>query len=592
MDRERQMEHLRAFIKKTDETGANPESDGLVVISTQVVEAGFDLSSIRLWSEIAPWPSIIQRLGRLNREGLQPEATAVFWMPKMDDSNNGDGNPNAKRVGPYEKNALNAARRLLDDVITKQAEGLEYRDALDVVFASTESQNAIQIEPEAVIRPDDFFELFSTEPDLAGGFTNISQFVRDQDRNADVYVFWRDFDSKTKQPNEAAPVRKELSPVPFFQFRQFVAKASAAWEWNFETGRWEPRRAADVQPGMTLLLPRAAGGYRSDVGWTGNAKDCEFGVLLGGGECDSMDADFFSGSQEWVSLSDHLADVEAEMREVLESIGLEGTPFAKALVAAARWHDWGKSIDRWQDAIRRYAAKACDRLQDTTVDAELPGIDRVFATWRDKLQSKDGVEELWAKFPDLRAACRDPELIVSGADQAMLSRKLKVRFRPWPTLRHEAASALAAWQSWLSKNDDLTGLAVYLIASHHGKVRTVMRSSLGSRNDVFGLDDGTALPPVPGLFSDPVRLSTQAKYVGASGEWREADTSFILTSPSWVQMVSELLGPEREGEAETSEVVPENEPRRLGPLQLAYLEALLRAADVRASRQPRNWGTL
>jgi CRISPR-associated endonuclease/helicase Cas3 len=138
---------------------------------------------------------------------------------------------------------------------------LAYRDALDTVLATKESQDTMRLEPEVVIRPDDFFELFSTEPDLAGGFTNVSQFVRDQDRNVDVHVFWRDFDpAKVKQPNESAPVRDELCPVPFFEFCQFVRNSRLAWEWNFETGKWESRRATDIQPGMTLLLPKSAGG--------------------------------------------------------------------------------------------------------------------------------------------------------------------------------------------------------------------------------------------------------------------------------------------------------------------------------------------
>ena len=99
----------------------------------------------------------------------------------------------------------------------KQAAGFAYRDALDAVLATNDSQEAMPIEPEVVIRPDDFFELFSTEPDLAGGFTNVSQFVRDQDRNVDVHVFWREFDpAKVKQPNEPGPVRDELCSVPFF----------------------------------------------------------------------------------------------------------------------------------------------------------------------------------------------------------------------------------------------------------------------------------------------------------------------------------------------------------------------------------------
>jgi len=147
MDRERQMERLLVFLKKMDATGAVPDSDGLIVVSTQVLEAGFDLSSARLWSEIAPWPSVIQRLGRLNREGLQPDATASFWMPKTDDGNKGDDRPNAKRVGPYEKKALDSGKKLIESVIAKQTEGLAYRDALDAVLLTEESQSTLIVEP-------------------------------------------------------------------------------------------------------------------------------------------------------------------------------------------------------------------------------------------------------------------------------------------------------------------------------------------------------------------------------------------------------------------------------------------------------------
>lgn len=584
MDREQQMQRLLAFLDRMNENGTVPNSDGLIVVSTQVVEAGFDLSSVRLWSEIAPWPSVIQRLGRLNREGKQPEALASLWMPKADDSNKGDSSPNAKRVGPYEKKAIETAKKLLDAVIKKQGDGVAYRDALNAVLATDESQATLVIEPEAVIRPNDFFELFSTEPDLAGGFTNVSQFVRDQDRNVDVHVFWRDFDPrKVKEPHESAPSREELCAVPFFEFRQFISKARVAREWNFETGRWELRRATDIQPGMTLLLPKSAGGYRLDIGWTGGAKDRDFDVLPGSGDDDSLNADFLSGSQEWVSLANHLADVEAETRELVQSLGLQETPFGKALVTAARWHDWGKSVGKWQDAVKDHVAKARDKLDEVIQATSIPRLADVAAEWRERLRSKDEIAELWGKFPDVRAASLDKRLTLSDVERAKLSRNLKVSFRP--ALRHEAASALAAWQSWLAKSDGLTALAVYLIACHHGKVRTVLRSPRGG-NDVFGLTDGTPLLPVVDYFSEPMQLRTDAKYVGACGEWDEVNANFTLTSPSWLQMVAELLGPKREVKSVTSEVIPESEPRDLGPLTLAYLEALLRAADARASRQP------
>jgi CRISPR-associated endonuclease/helicase Cas3 len=584
MERDSRMESLLAFLKEMDESGAVPDSDGLIVVSTQVVEAGVDMSAARLWSEVAPWPSMIQRLGRLNREGAQPDACASFWMPMADDTNKGDESPNAKRVGPYEKGALNCARTLLEEVIGRQADSSSYRDALDAVLLTEESREAMQVKPELVIRPDDFFELFSTEPDLAGGFTNVAQFVRDQDRNVDVRVFWREFDpAKIAQPNESAPLREELCSVPFFEFRQFVGKGHAVWEWNFEMGKWESRRASEIQPGMTLLLPKSAGGYQPDVGWTGDSKHRDFCVLPGSDDDDSLDTDFLSGAQEWISLSGHLADVEHEMHEILEGVGLEETPFAKALMAAAHRHDWGKSLDNWQDAVKVYAKNAYAKLEEFVQSAAPPGFDAVASEWQDRLRSESAIGQPWAKFPDIRAASLDSRLKLSDPERAILAHDLKVQFRPM--LRHEAASALAAWQSWLAGSDELTALAVYLVACHHGKVRAVLRSTHAS-DDVFGLTDDMVLQPIPGCSPTRVTLRMDAKYVGASGEWDEKGDSFMITSPSWLQMVAELLGPKRESDPVMAEVVPGNEPHDLGPLTLAYLESLLRAADARASRLP------
>ena len=589
MDREQQMNRLLAFIEKMDEGGAAPDSEGLIVVSTQVVEAGFDLSAVRLWSEIAPWPSVIQRLGRLNREGEQPEASAVFWMPKADESNKGDAGPNAKRIGPYEKKAVETARKLLESVIATQTSGLQYREALDTVLATKESQETLRIEPEVVIRPDDFFELFSTEPDLAGGFTNISQFVRDQDRNLDVHVFWRDFDpAKARQLDESPPIRGELCSVPFFEFRQFVDKVRLAWEWNFEPGKWELRRGSEIQPGMTLMLPRSAGGYRTDVGWTGSPGDRDFEIWSTQGDNESLGTDFSSGSQDWIALSAHLADVEAEMCTILQASGLQATPWGMALMTATRWHDWGKSVAKWQDAVREYAARACKRLEGVCQTTVLPGFETVAAEWRHKLTKGNSVEQLWGKFPDVRAASMDERLALTESERAKLRKRLGVPFRP--NLRHEAAGALAAWQSWLANADGLTALAVYLIACHHGKVRTILRSSQSRGDDVFGLKDEMELQPVAGFFPNSAKLCTSAKFVGACGNWDETNATFTLTSPSWLQMVAELLGPKREDEPEALEVLDEHEPCQLGPLILAYLEALLRAADVRASRWPGKGG--
>jgi CRISPR-associated endonuclease/helicase Cas3 len=53
--------------------------EGPIVIGTQVVEAGLDRSATTLFTELAPWPSLVQRFGRCNRFGEATDAS-VFWI--------------------------------------------------------------------------------------------------------------------------------------------------------------------------------------------------------------------------------------------------------------------------------------------------------------------------------------------------------------------------------------------------------------------------------------------------------------------------------------------------------------------------------
>src|SRR5262249_53264968 len=145
-----------------------------------------------------------------------------FWMPgQHEDNEKGAPNESRKkqeRVGPYFKKDLERARDLLACLVSRITDGEKpYRDALDAVLATPESRQALEFEYESVIRPHDFLELFATEPDLAGGFTDISRFVRDQDRNIDAHVFWRA--DEFPERSEPAPAADELCPVPFYSLQ-------------------------------------------------------------------------------------------------------------------------------------------------------------------------------------------------------------------------------------------------------------------------------------------------------------------------------------------------------------------------------------
>jgi CRISPR-associated endonuclease/helicase Cas3 len=540
VDREKQLALVEGFVSKVDKkTGAVPDNPGFVLVSTQVIEAGFDISAVRLWSEIAPWPSDVQRLGRLNREGTQPDAVAKYWMPKADrERENNKDSPNAKRIGPYDKPALQIGRKLLRAVVAEMESGTEYRDALDKVIQTPESRESLQVRPDSVIRPDDYHELFSTEPDLAGGFTNVSNFVRDADRNVDVQVFWREFPPvNAGRLTQSRPHRKELCPVPFFEFRRFLGNKGAAWEWNSEpninqsrkkgVGSWERRRFTDVQPGMTLLLPRSAGGYSDLLGWTGSHEDKPTIFEITDDVSDGLNLDPDSSAEDWCLLSHHLADVEAEVCDLLCALGLENCAQGKAIATAARWHDWGKSLERWQNEVVRFVGKVRSQLEQIQRDPTLPHLRAAVEEWLPRWSPPSGALPQWAKFPNLNEVCNHSSL--TKRESKHLRRLLSAAFSPG--LRHEAASALAAWEAYWRGDEQLSALAVFLIASHHGKVRTVLRSTQDN-DEVFGLSSENMLRPVPGFFDKSTPLHFDAKHVGAQGDWVESGSSFRMTCPS------------------------------------------------------------
>jgi CRISPR-associated endonuclease/helicase Cas3 len=130
--------------------------------------------------------------------------------------------------------------------------------------------------------------------------------------------------------------------------------------------------------------------------------------------------------------------------------------------------------------------------------------------------------------------------------------------------RHELASALA----FLDQHDDepQADLVAFLIVAHHGKVRMGIRALPEERADstgkriARGVQDGDELPEVRcGEEVSVARtLDLGLMEMGEDENGR----------PSWAARTQALLG-------------------ELGPFRLAYLEALLRVADWRASAAER-----
>jgi len=575
-DRMSLMDQISDFNKKQKEK--KQEASGLIVVSTQVIEAGLDVSADYLWSEIAPWSSVIQRLGRLNRRGEQDNACSWFWMPKADVKNdNAKDSPNEGRVGPYEKKDLDAAQHLLNELEKRIQDSAGYRNALDEVLETDESEKAREISHDIVIRPPDLHDLFSTEPDLVGGFTDISRYIRDADQDADVQVFWADF--KDRPANEHSVKMDSLCRVPAFTLRAFLkSNRTSAWEWDPEIRAYQKVRPEMLCPGMTLLLAKNTGGYSNDLGWTGNKNDQPTGGFAEPATPKAFSDDTESASA-WLKLEDHLKDAGAEALGLVKALALANV-FKDSVVTAASWHDVGKAHPRWQGAIRTYN----DRIQ-FKVQRLAPSL---FQEIKPGLDPAENLNSLQAKFPNWDKII-ESFLKKRGNDTESLIGQLKARFDP--RLRHEAASSLAAWKYWLEGSENMTALSLFLIAAHHGKVRTVLRSRGKNHNDVFGINPDDKLKPIPGWINEEITLDLSPKYFGLPGKWLD-DGDYEFCMPSWIGVVSEILGKSLPNEADIAGNIPDGEPKNIGPFALAFLESLVIAADRRASSKPGKGGIL
>lgn len=505
---------------------APPTAEGTIIVSTQVIEAGVDVSSTTLFTELAPWPSLVQRFGRCNRKGEENANSQVRWIDLPGDENSAE-----KAAPPYELRALrDAARELsaLEDV------GLGSLDALRIELPFTHTH---------VIRRKDVIDLFDTTPDLAGNDIDIDRYVREI-HETDVRVFWRTWEGSTPPDGEPLPRGEELCPAPAWGewgFKEFAAKGRGrgrVFRRDFLEGAWiaAGSERTPITPGQVYLVHADAGAYAPLRGWDPK-QDTPVDPLPSNTkqpDPDDYDDDGLSRTSRWQTIAEHTDDVCNEMERIVCGGGLTGSE-ATSLRIAARWHDWGKAHAVFQDAVRpddRPAGAAGSRSV-----AKAPG-----ARKNDKgVVAEAGV---WTKY----------------------ARK---------HFRHELASALAVLQTTVPLADVDRDLVAYLIAAHHGKVRLSIRSFPNEtwppataerfqprRRFARGVWDGDELPATElggDISTSNVTLSLEPMELG------QCALPPFVGQPSWIERVLRLRD-------------------ELGPFRLAYLEAALRAADERASK--------
>ncbi len=210
-----------------------PDGPGRVVVSTQVVEAGVDISAATLLTEAAPWPSIVQRAGRCNRDGTSSAARLV-WIPV-----------DAKQTGPYEATDVSASAAALAELEGTHVTATSMRDR---EVAST--QPVYQ-----VLRKTDLLALFDTAPDMSGNDVDVAHFIRDTE-DLDFYVAWRDLGAAAPADDAGSPTGEDLCPAPLSQRRslRWSGPTGRPLAWRFDhladgkAGGWVRAGANDVRP--------------------------------------------------------------------------------------------------------------------------------------------------------------------------------------------------------------------------------------------------------------------------------------------------------------------------------------------------------
>jgi len=482
-------------------------SAGRIIVSTQVIEAGVDISSRLLVTDLAPFSSLVQRFGRCNRGGEFASAE-IYWVDRpltektaklADEASLKD--EDLERVAlPYAWSELGEAEQQLEQLQSASSAVLSQVD-----YRATYT-------PAHVLRRRDLVDLFDTTPDLSGYDLDVSRFVRGGDERS-VSVAWRELNGKRPLKSDPRLVRNELCAVPLYgnEFKDFL-KNKTVWTWDALDGDWRRISRDELHPGLTLLLDAEVGGYEGKRGWDPKSKRPVTVVTNRSGTNEGYDDDPLT----WLRYEQTLAAHSLEARQAAERILTETQmpeleEFRDEVLRATQHHDWGKAHRIFQGT-----------LHSIPRETDLAGI----------------------KF--------EPVLAKSKSGQ----HHRRKRFR------HELASALALLQTGASD------LEIYLAACHHGKVRLSIRALPDEtrprqENAKFarGIWDGDELRGTHlggGVFTQSLVLDLEPMLLGRSDQG----------AASWLERMLALR-------------------ERLGAFRLAYLECLIRAADVQASRNPR-----
>lgn len=550
-------------------------TDGVdrIIVATQVVEAGVDISAGCQITELAPWPSLVQRFGRCARYGGAGRVVVV------------DRGQDKKSAAPYEAESLTRAWETVQSLSDVGVKALEtFEDGLD----DDSRTHLYPYQPDHLLLPDEFEELFDTTPDLTGADLDISRFIRSGNER-DLQVFWVTVPKEEKPPNSRQPHRNELCAVPFLTARDWLCGEEnksnkkprlrggmLAWVWDWIDGEWVTTQRHTLVPGCIVCVDARCGGYSSSLGFSPESQDPVPNIVPTDANADAdlleqadnqQDGEPLSIS-EWKTIAFHTSEVVESVGELSTALGMPDD-MTRVLTLAARWHDVGKAHPAFQGKIRDAAGEPRPDRNDLAKGPESawlkpPGR---YIFLNDDSEQRPAFRHELASALALFSVLR----LYAPAHPALLG--------PWKDLPEEmgqplppprATDTTSEIQAVLDCTVEQFDLLAYLVASHHGKVRVALHAAPADQNYQPAPGDPNGLP-IRG-----VRSGDHLPSIALTPDAPPLPELPLTLEPATMGLSFEMGASWRE---RTQKLIQRHSPTALG-----FLEAILRAADVRASQ--------
>jgi CRISPR-associated endonuclease/helicase Cas3 len=379
----------------------------------------------------------------------------------------------------------------------------------------------------AVIQPGEFAALFDTstyQPDRSDDI-DIAPYVRDaDDLDAEVaWATWTPGEDGAPDPEVRHPAHEYRCRVPIGDAAEF-ARSRPVWRFDNAADRWvavAQRAPSGPRPEELLLVSAADGGYDPEIGFAPEAR----GPVAAPPEL--------------------LTPAELAARQAGAVVA------AAADVAPRRWQTLNEHSERVRDQAAALLAVlapgiAPEAAAATVAAGYLHDLGKAHPIWQDALCAL--------------ADDDDADAVSAGrpwAKSGETSKSGRLEFAGGPGFRHELASLMfldGPLRGLLAASPD-PDLTRYLVLAHHGRLR-VRVGDLDERaesvRNILGLEQG-ATSDVPPVLGQPATTLTVdlGQFLPASER-------------SWTSTALALVA-------------------RYGPFSLAYLEAVVRMADWRAS---------